>query len=68
MLIRFARVRRAIGSGAFALALLCIVWLPLGVLNIVPFVLQIPGEPSVRAHASVAIGCLLVAAWGFWER
>ena len=48
------------------LALGFIGWLPLGVLNVVPFVLELPGEPSVRVHAAVAVGCLFVAAWGFW--
>ena len=55
-----------IGGGAFVLSLVFIVWLPLGVLNVVPFVLELPSEPSVRVHAAVAVGCLLVAAWGFW--
>jgi len=59
--------RLTIGRFAFALALALLAWLPLGVLGIVPFVLALPGEPQLRVHASAVVGCLLVAAWGFWE-
>ena len=59
-------LRRRIGRGAFLLGLLFIGWLPMGILDIVPFVLQLPGEPSIRVHAAAAVACLIVAAWGFW--
>ena len=42
-------------------------WVPLGILRVVPFVLALPGEPPMRVHASAAVGCLLIAAWAFWE-
>jgi hypothetical protein len=59
--------RLTIGKFAFALALALLAWLPLGILRIVPFVLALPGEPQLRVHASAAVACLLIAAWGFWE-
>ena len=68
MAIKFLRLQRSIGACAFALALVFIVWLPLGIFNVVPFVIELPGESSLRLHTAAAIACLLVAAWGFWER
>lgn len=56
-----------IGKAAFLLALVFIVWLPLGILHVVPFVMELPGEPSLRVHAAAAVGCLVIAAWGFWR-
>ena len=56
-----------IGAVAFLLALVFIVWLPLGILHVVPLVLHLPGETSLRVHAAAAVGCLVVAAWGFWD-
>ena len=64
---QFMKVRRLVGISAFALALVFIAWLPLGAFDIIPFVLTLPGEPSVRVHAAAAVGCLMVAAWGFWN-
>lgn len=61
------RVQRAFGGAALSLASLFMLWLPLGVLGVVPFVLEIPGESALRTHAAAAVLCLLVAAWGFWE-
>jgi len=52
---------------AFLPALVFIVWLPLGILHVVPLVLELPGESSVRVHAGAAVGFLMVAAWGFWD-
>jgi hypothetical protein len=60
--------RRQIAVCALSLALLLIAWLPLGIANVVPFVIELPGESSLRLHAAAAVVCLLVAAWGFWER
>jgi hypothetical protein len=62
------KLRRTIGESAFLFSLVFVAWLPLGIFHIVPFVLLLPGEPSVRVHAAAAVGCLLVAAWGLWER
>jgi len=67
MAIRFRKWQRSIGRCAFALALIFIVWLPLGIFNLVPFVIELPGESSLRLHAGAAVACLMVAAWGFWE-
>lgn len=63
----YTRFRRKIGMMCFVLALVFIAWLPLGVLEFVPFLLQLPGESGVRSHAGAAVACLLGAAWGFWE-
>jgi hypothetical protein len=49
------------------LGLLLMAWLPMGILDIVPFVMQLPGEPSIRVHAAATVACLIVAAWGFWN-
>jgi len=57
-----------VGKSAFALAIMFVGWLPLGTLQMIPFVLQLPGESSLRVHAAAAVACLMVAAWGFWER
>ncbi len=59
--------RRTIGRVAFVLAIGFIVWLPAGLLGVVPFVLSLPGESSLRVHAAAAVACLLIAAWGFWN-
>lgn len=64
---RNRRVQQAVGSAALSLAAVFVPWLPLGILGVVPFVLEIPGESSLRLHAGAAVLCLLIAAWGFWE-
>lgn len=56
-----------IGTAALLLAVVFIVWLPLGILNVVPLVLELPGESGLRLHAGAAVGCLAIAAWGFWD-
>lgn len=60
--------RRAIGALSFATALVFIAWLPLGLFDVVPFVISLPGESALRTHGAAAVACLLVAAWGFWEQ
>ncbi len=67
MTTQFRTLRRTIGRGAFLLGLVFIVWLLLGIFDIVPLMLGLPGESSVRVHAAAAVGCLMVAAWGFWN-
>jgi hypothetical protein len=52
---------------AFVLAIGFIVWLPAGMLGVVPFVLSLPNESSLRVHASAAVACLLIAAWAYWN-
>ena len=64
---RWERLRRRIGFGAFALAIPLIAWLPLGAFGVLPFLLALPGESQLRVHGAAAVGCLMVAAWGFWE-
>jgi len=59
--------RRTIGRVAIVLATVFIVWLPAGMLDIVPFVLSPPGESGLRSHAGAAVSCLLVAAWAYWN-
>lgn len=67
MAMRSLKWKTCVGRCAFALALVFIVWLPLGIFNFLPFVLDLPGESSLRLHAAAAVTCLMVAAWGFWE-
>lgn len=59
--------RRAIGISAGIGALLFTAWLPLGLLNVVPFAFQIPGESALRTHAGIAVALLMVSAWAYWE-
>ena len=68
MTTRFTTRSRYIGRGAFLLGLALIAWLTLGVLDVVPLLFVLPGESSERLHAAAAVGCLLIAAWGFWDR
>jgi hypothetical protein len=59
--------RRAIGALSFAMAMVFIAWLPLGLFDIVPFAFALRGESELRTHGAAAVIFLLVAAWGFWE-
>jgi hypothetical protein len=56
-----------LGRLAFALAVAFTLWLPAGLLQIVPFVLRLPGESSLRSHAALAVAWLLLAAWAYWD-
>ena len=60
-------LRRLIGAISFAIALVLTGWLLLGMLDLVPLVLQFPGESTVRSHAGASVLLLMIAAWGFWE-
>ena len=64
---REPQMRRVIGGAALFAAAICMVWLPLGLMDVIPFVFEIPGESRLRMHAAAAVLSLLVAAWGFWE-
>jgi len=64
---RPGKLRRSIGAVSFAVALIFIAWLLLGILDVVPLVLQLPGESTVRSHAGAAVLLLMIAAWCFWE-
>ena len=59
--------RLAFARFALSLALMFVVWLPLGILDVVPFALDSPGESSLRVHTAAAVLCLIIAAWAFWE-
>jgi len=61
-------LRTKVGLAAAILAALFVLWLPLGIIGIVPFVFTIPGESALRTHAGLAVGNLMIAAWGFWGR
>ena len=52
---------------SFVAALIFTAWLPLGIFDVVPFLLHLPGESLVRAHAGAAVLSFMIAAWGFWE-
>tara|TARA_B100000497_G_scaffold83045_1_gene92554 strand:- start:233 stop:421 length:189 start_codon:yes stop_codon:yes gene_type:complete len=60
-------MRRKIGVLALSVASLSVVWLLLGMANIVPFLIVLPQETSIRAHASFTVFLLMVASWAFWN-
>jgi hypothetical protein len=61
------RLRRRTASCLFLLALLFTAWLPLGLVNALPFIFEWPGESSLRLHAAAAVGCLMLAALTYSE-
>ncbi|MDA9210753.1 hypothetical protein N9O74_01265 [Methylophilaceae bacterium] len=60
-------MKRKIGKVALFLSIVAVIWLLLGMVNIVPFLIELPQETSIRAHASLAVILLLVASWAFWN-
>ena len=60
-------MKRKIGKVALFLASLSVIWLLLGMVNIVPFLIELPQETSIRAHASIAVIFLLIGSWAFWN-
>ena len=60
-------MKKKIGVIALSLAALAVVWLLLGMANIVPFLIELPQETSIRAHASLAVILLLIGSWAFWN-
>ena len=60
-------MRKRIGVLALSLAALAVVWLLLGMANIIPFLIELPQETSERAHASLAVILLLIGSWAFWN-
>mgnify|MGYP000116975390 CR=1 FL=1 len=60
-------MKRKIVKVALFLASLAVLWLLLGMANIVPFLLELPQETSIRAHASLAVIFLLIGSWAFWN-
>ena len=60
-------MKRKIGTASLFLASLAVIWLLLGMANFVPFLIELPQETSLRAHASLAVILLLVGSWAFWN-
>tara|TARA_B110000858_G_scaffold59475_1_gene69300 strand:- start:84 stop:272 length:189 start_codon:yes stop_codon:yes gene_type:complete len=60
-------MKRKIGKAALFLAALAVIWLILGMINLVPFLIELPQETSTRAHASLAVIFLLIGSWAFWN-
>ena len=60
-------LRRSMGAICLAVALVLTGWLLLGILDVVPLVLQLPGESAVRSHAGAAVLLFMIATWGYWE-
>ena len=60
-------MKRIIGKAALFLASLAVIWLLLGMVNIVPFLIELPQETGIRAHASIAVIFLLIGSWAFWN-
>ena len=60
-------MKKKIGKAALFLATLAVIWLLLGMVNIIPFLIELPQETSIRAHASLAVILLMIASWAFWN-
>ena len=60
-------MKRKIGKVALVLGFLALIWLLLGMINVVPFLIELEQETSVRAHASLAVIFLLIGSWAFWN-
>lgn len=64
---RGGRFRRWAGLAGAVLSVVFIVWLPLGIVEVLPFTLKFPGESNLRTHAAAAVACLMLTAWAWWE-
>ena len=67
---KFARSRRArrwVGRCGVLLAAPFGVWLVLGLLQMVPSMVEVFGVDGLRIPASVVISGLLIAAIGYWD-
>ncbi|MFM8491222.1 MAG: hypothetical protein ACKN9X_04775 [Candidatus Methylopumilus sp.] len=64
---RFMSFRKRFARIAFLLAVISLAWLILGILELAPLLFQIPGETSLRTHASATVLFLLFASWAFWN-
>jgi len=60
-------MKKKIGQVSLILAFIAVLWLVLGMFNIVPLLIEISQETSVRAHASLAVVFLLIGSWAFWN-
>lgn len=61
------RIRRVIGGIGILIALPFFVWLPLGMLDSVPSMVDVFGISGLRIPASITVAGLLIAAIAFWE-
>tara|TARA_Y100000768_G_scaffold56024_1_gene37344 strand:- start:1087 stop:1275 length:189 start_codon:yes stop_codon:yes gene_type:complete len=60
-------MRRKIGKFALFSGSLALIWLLLGMINVVPLLIELPEVTRVRAHASLAVLLLLIGSWAFWN-
>ena len=60
-------MKRKIGIVALSLSFLAVLWLLLGMANLVPLLIELPNETSIRAHASIAVIFLLIGSAAFWN-
>ena len=60
-------MKRKIGKAALFLAALAVIWLILGMFNVLPLLIELPQETSIRAHASLAVIFLLIGSAAFWN-
>ena len=60
-------MNRKIGKAALVFGLLSVIWLILGMFNVVPLLIELPQETSIRAHASLAVIFLLIGSAAFWN-
>ena len=60
-------MKRKIGKVALILGIFALIWLLLGMINVVPFLIELEQETSIRAHASLAVVFLLIGSWAFWN-
>lgn len=61
------RLRRGLGWLGLAVAAPLLAWLPLGLLPIVPSMIEVFGVLGLRTPAVLAVAGLLLAAIGFHE-
>ena len=60
-------MKRKIGIAALVLGSLALICLILGLINVVPLLIELPQETSIRAHASLTVIFLLIGSWAFWN-
>ena len=60
-------MKRKIGIAALVLGSLALICLILGMINVVPLLIELPQETSIRAHASLTVIFLLIGSWAFWN-
>lgn len=63
----YLRVRRTIGAVGLIAALPFFIWLPLGLVEAIPSMIDVFGVPGLRIPASMTIAGLLLAAVAFHD-